>query len=144
LTDSDNKETAFEFIDNLKEIEKVVIDTDMIEHNNAINNIVKKSGRKTKDKIEIPIPPKRNKEKWTILSKNDTIKLFDYLIQLECLINDTKKVSKDSIAKAIYAITGYSDNDTAEEFFFDRKKSITLKEKKVLIENLKDLIVRNL
>ncbi len=138
LTNVDNKQVVFNC---LNEMEKSVL---LMPEIDSPTVIAKNTGRKAKDKIEIPIPPKRNKEKWTIFSKDETIQLFDYLIQLECLVNDTKKVSKESIAKAIYAITGYSDNDTAELFLFEDKKPKTKKEQRIIVDNIKELITKNL
>jgi hypothetical protein len=140
LNDETNRKLVFDCLEKMK-IEPITTQMTITE---IVENTFNKSRRKTKEKIEIPIPPKRNKEKWTIFSKDDTIKLFDYLIQLGCLVNDTKKVSKESIAKAIYAITGYWDNDTAEMFVFENKKPKTKKEKEIIIENIKELIINNL
>lgn len=140
LCSEKNKQVVFGLLAKM-ELEPIATQITIAE---IVENTIKNSKIKVKDKIEIPFPPKRNKEKWTIFSKDDTIKLFDYLIQLECLISDTKKVSKESIAKAIYAITGYSDNDTAEMFVFERTKPKTKKDKETIVENIKELIIRNL
>ena len=76
------------------------------------------------------------------MDKNDTIKLFDYLISLGCFINDQEKASKESIAKAMYVLTGYSDNNTSESFMFENLKN--KKEQEKLIESLKELLINNL
>ena len=49
LTDSDNKEIVFEYIDNLKEIEKVIINTDKMEQEN--NAIIKQEDKENTKKI---------------------------------------------------------------------------------------------
>ncbi len=141
LTRDKNKKVVFSYFDMMEANQQSPSAATLYELANIDLNTPKK---KIKEKIEIPYPPKRNKEKWTILSKDDTIKLFDYLIQLECLINDTKKVSKESVAKAIYALTGFSDNDTAGNFIFETKKLKTAKAKEIIVENIKDLIMRNI
>lgn len=79
----------------------------------------------------------------TILSAESTVKLFNCLLALKCILHD-EHTSKESITKAIQALTGYSSKQTKEYLLFQSTKNLSKTEKEKFVEIIKDLIMNNL
>lgn len=102
-----------------------------------------KQGRKPTEKLEIRKPKLRNpKDSRTILNREDTAKLFNYLAQLNCIFNSDTEISKDSFCKAVQALTGFSAQQLEEYLIYNEKSLVNKLQAKKIIENIKELIAK--
>ena len=122
-----------------------------IEINNSESKIIEninergKPGRKPKEKLLIPIKSQREKnDKRTILSKEDTGRLFSLLASLNCVFNNSDEISKDSFSKAIQCLTGYSAGQMEECLIYDSLIPKNKSEKMKRIDDIKELIMSKL
>ncbi|MFN8353193.1 MAG: hypothetical protein U0Y10_02000 [Spirosomataceae bacterium] len=103
---------------------------------------VKKVGRTPSEKLEIPKPKVRSpNDRRTILNKDETVRLFNHLAQLNCIFNNTDEISKDSFSKAVQVLTGFSAGQTEESFIYEEVVCKSKAEKKKIIEDIKTLII---
>ncbi|RYU93750.1 hypothetical protein [Emticicia agri] len=104
-----------------------------------------KLGRKTTDKLEIPITISReSSDKITRLTSEQTAILFKYLQEEGILLQDNNLLSKVSMARAIRALTGLSDDKLKKHIQKYKHSNTDIRQVLKYLENIKQLIDRDL
>lgn len=107
-------------------------------------NILRTSGRKPKDKIEIPKPKIRTQgDNLTRLVVEDTALLFDYLRELNATLSQ-ELVSNQSTSKAIEALTGFSSKTIADLLGTNKYSSQSKRKVRQLLKDILSLIDKEL
>ena len=136
LTDSDNKEIVFEYIDNLKEIEKVIIDIEKTEDIENEGTII----------IDLPKFPRakfRTKnDDLTCLTRYRTALLVDTLRQVKVFLSEDFQPNIH-VAKAIQVLTGYSHNKLRTDLTAVHEKEDLIATQEILQKAI-DLITKQL
>lgn len=136
LSDSDNKEIVFEYFDNLKEIEEVIID---IEKTEDIEN----EGTITIDLPKFPRAKFRTKtDDLTCLTRERTALLVDTLRQVKVFLSEDIQPNTHA-AKAIQVLTGYSHNKLRTDLTANYKKEDLVATQEILQKAI-DLINKKL